>query len=500
MARSVRDLRELVCVSRLTMREDEEDDEDLSRPLTSLSLFEERPSESQNNFTLERESADPLDDPLTSKVSSVYSSAFQNQNHCNNNESQSKVQRVPTISETSFEFKNTKSPLPPVKNSSRPSSGETLQSDLREQMEDRRWTDDRQGFYDDVLQHVMDENVNEWLTNANQSVAELTSWCLEGDNFVSFCNFWLTEFPLKEQVALIKLEISVILDEFAFAMHSAINAQKVRESDVKKLFASLFPEYPQKLCSPRGQYIYLNILDTLSSGKTDEYKRLLSDVRIYTRQSHIAQNALAMRAYILLNLWNNVVKFYIKVKDQLLTHEVTSESKMIGLTEKGKLQQGQERVFQAVRRGNVRVLHYLFRSSFGSPSVKDSHGRSVAFTSVLHNQPRVLKYLLAKHFDKLSLSEPCESGNSALHAAANLNHSECLKLLLQSGAVDVSQKNPDCEGATPLHLAVMQGNKECVELLLKAGADTSSLMNGVSPLQLAVDLGLDDMVQLLQQQ
>lgn len=382
MSRSVRDLRELVCVSRLTMREDEEDEDDLSRPMTSLSLFEESPS---GGLTFQSPAHGYACPPEENHIVPVGAPQTVNDLVNSNNSSASL--------DTNMGLVKSKSCLPPVKSSKRPPLG-YLESQSSE----------RQGFYDDVLKHLEEETVRGWLQQANQSVTELSEWCHEGDNFVAFSHFWLAEFSLEEQLALVKLEISVLLDEIGFALQSAISARKIQEVDVKTLFSSLLPEYPTKLCSARGQYIFLNTLNTLSSGKTDGYKKLLTHVKLQTRLSSIAQRALSMRAYLVINLWKNVVQFYINIKNQTLSHAAQNDSRP---QTPHSSHTDNDRIFQAVKRGNVRVLHYLLSNSFGSPNTKDSRGRSVALTSVLYNQPRVLKYLLAKvcyQFTKFSIN------------------------------------------------------------------------------------------------
>lgn len=74
-----------------------------------------------------------------------------------------------------------------------------------------------------------------------------------------------------------------------------------------------------------------------------------------------------------------------------------------------------------------------------------------------------------------------------------------VKLLISAGAkLDVW--NPECEGATPLHLSIMSGSTEMVSAMLEAGCDTSVKMGipaTVTPVSLATDLGLEDIIELL---
>lgn len=380
MSRSIKDLRELVCVSRLTMREDDDEEEDLSRPLTSLSLFEERLSEGPELlFNSGHGSTNGVSSALYNPSIEVHQTTLGKTKHVEN------INNNSASLEARMEFGKQKSCLPPVRSSSqRPSSGDS-----------QSLANERQGFYDDVLKYLDEESVSSWLHQANQSVTELTHWCQQGENFVGFCHFWLTEFSLDEQLALVKLEIGVLLDEIGFALRNAISSGKIREADVKTLFSSLLPEYPGKLCSPRGQYVFLNILNTLSSGKTEGYKKLLTNVKLHTRQSDIAQRALSIRAYIVINLWKNVTQFYVNVKSVTQTEEKAKDTRP-QTPGKENTHLDNDRIFQAVRRGNVRVLHYMLSNSCGSPSTKDGRGQSLALAAVLNNQARILKYLLTK--------------------------------------------------------------------------------------------------------
>ena len=66
----------------------------------------------------------------------------------------------------------------------------------------------------------------------------------------------------------------------------------------------------------------------------------------------------------------------------------------------------------------------------------------------------------------IDVNKPADTGNTPLHAAANVGHFKCVQTLLNCGptAIDVNVINPQCENATPLHLAVMHGESTFIVL------------------------------------
>lgn len=61
-------------------------------------------------------------------------------------------------------------------------------------------------------------------------------------------------------------------------------------------------------------------------------------------------------------------------------------------------------------------------------------------------------------------------GNTPLHHAVDVDHTELVELLIKSGA-DVNAR--DLQRETPLHIAAQNGNREIAELLIKSGADVN---------------------------
>ena len=57
----------------------------------------------------------------------------------------------------------------------------------------------------------------------------------------------------------------------------------------------------------------------------------------------------------------------------------------------------------------------------------------------------------------ININHPSDTGNTALHAAANNGNVKLVAELVKSPDIDLNCRNPQCEDAAPLHLAVMHG-------------------------------------------
>jgi ankyrin repeat protein len=84
---------------------------------------------------------------------------------------------------------------------------------------------------------------------------------------------------------------------------------------------------------------------------------------------------------------------------------------------------------------------------------------------------------------------------TALHYAANQNHTEVIRRLLGKGAdPNVRAVN----GVTPLHMAAREGAEKAIEMLLRAGANPGlKTAQGETPERWAVKHGQDTAARLL---
>lgn len=88
-----------------------------------------------------------------------------------------------------------------------------------------------------------------------------------------------------------------------------------------------------------------------------------------------------------------------------------------------------------------------------------------------------------------------ESGQTALHFAADRGSIDCLKLLVEAGA---NVNATDCDGIGVLQTALSAGlNVESVGILLEAGADPDACdADGDSPRMWVAEEGGKDVVEL----
>ena len=107
--------------------------------------------------------------------------------------------------------------------------------------------------------------------------------------------------------------------------------------------------------------------------------------------------------------------------------------------------------------------------------------------------PKITRHLLTI---PLNIDKKDYNGNTALHRACRGGYLVTVTMLLDAGADHGLQAR---DGSTPLTLAVRTGNKHCVQALLSAGAEVQQGQgnNVLSGLQLACDLNLPEIVQLL---
>ena len=114
------------------------------------------------------------------------------------------------------------------------------------------------------------------------------------------------------------------------------------------------------------------------------------------------------------------------------------------------------------------------------------------------NQASVVAQLLAAGADPDMQEGSRTDGMTALQMAAYLGYEEIVELLLSTGTNPNLQNNKD-NRQTALHEAVHAGHYDIVVLLLAAGADIQMKnIYGRTPLQVALNLGLADIAQILE--
>lgn len=499
MSRGVRDLRDLICVSRLTVRDSDEeiisDDENVTNDFDRLSLGSTDSCDSRNSGSGKRFSPDSgcvTNGETPPDVSASLELPVPSTVDLTVNESRSKrkrkknKQKVLDTVPSRHELPMRHAPLPPV----RPSS--SFDVDMTSQPIGASQPPKPLNF-DDMLCYMDATVVSAWLTRSNENVGKLSDFCNTGDNFVRFAHFWLSDFPGVEKQEIFELENGILTEEISFAFTVGREQRKISYRDILNLSKAVFREYPGKLLSSKGPHMFLDYLGVLTSGKREDYKKMLSDVKCSTRNKQYAQWLLATRSFAIVSCWSAIVNFYRNLLDRLHhTNQTLFTSKDVNDDI------NQVRLSQAIRLGYVDVVHYYSVSGHVSLTDKDSHNRTTIFTAVMHNQPDVVHYLINRVKPKIDINLASDTGNSPLHAAANNGNTQLVTMLVKSPEINVDVTNPQCENATPLHLAVMHGHRDVVKLLIIANADINLKMGDLTAVDIARDFGHSDLIELFQ--
>ncbi|KAK3703599.1 hypothetical protein QZH41_019148 [Actinostola sp. cb2023] len=477
MSRSVRDLRELICMSRLSYH-GEEDDQNPDE-LNSNTV----PKETKSDFSTKKVSQ--------KKVMSSVSPP-----------------RTPGSSGRG-------SPLPPIGKSplgSNDSSSSSLSSGRNSPLNPSgsdqgiarssitRNYKPLKGNFDSLLSFSDAAIIGEWLTRANKTVSELTSWFHSGDTFINFGNFWLNEVSPSKRSQLISMEYSIVMDELMFAFGVGLQGGELTEHDIVTFMNAVLWEYPQKFSASQSSAYFLNILMCLCCGRKDNYRKLLSDVKCSTSNKQFVQFILATRAFAIVSLCSGVLQFY----KQIHTLKDSSTDLPEACAPQGQeiCEVAKQFAFQAIQKGFVEVFKYfLLNFEFELEEESDADRQSFVFATIIHGQEEMLGFLLKQTQLNVDVNKrSSSSGNTPLHTAVNAGNLNIVKLLAEAGA-DMNAWNCDCEGATPLHLAIISDNKDMVHLLLSLDCDPTVKMGvpaTVTPLKLAKDLGLDEVVSVLE--
>lgn len=346
MSRGVRDLRELICVSRLSYHEEENeknsgDDVKVLQGFTTLCFCSEHVASkpecprciSQNARVISPDSgciinespgtcySDNLnasDDILTGRDTLPHTSLSSESLGKGSSAGKSKLTKSAKKRRKKKELASRhelpKSPtLPPVQpfqvGADEINLNETRYLNESIQVNELDKSNKRNNF-DDILPYMDATLVSNWLTRSNTSIQELSEYFGKGNNFVQFAHFWLSDFPEIQKREIFSMEYDILLDEIALAFAVGKENRKVLQKDILELCEAVFKEFPAKLLAENGSCVFLDYLDFLSSEKQDSYKRLLSDVRCSTSNCQYAQWLLATRCFALVNVWSAVVNFY----------------------------------------------------------------------------------------------------------------------------------------------------------------------------------------------
>ena len=198
--------------------------------------------------------------------------------------------------------------------------------------------------FDDLLTYMDATMIGEWLIHCNEQVGELSQWLHTEDHFIQFAHFWLSDFPDIQRQEIFHLEYSIVVDQLSLVFAAGRDSGKVQQRHLNQFMEAVFREYPGKLLSSKGSHMFLNYLDTLTSERQGQYKTLLSDVKCSTSVKQYAQWTLAVRAFTLVNVWLAIVNFYRR-----LLPNTTSKAAPPMLSTIGKTDPNMDRIYHAIR-------------------------------------------------------------------------------------------------------------------------------------------------------
>lgn len=373
MSRSVKDLRELINVSRLSYRDDDEEEElyHSSSP-ESLQEFGDIPLEGAKPALPKRRNKDLV--PLSSKEKSI----------------------SPPLSAGSS---GRGSPLPPIgasstlspSSSERTSPAQPISAANRVISARRKDLKTSKANFDSMLLYMDSTVVGDWLTKANSLIKQLTTWLHDNDNFIQFAHFWLSEMPTSKQRELIEMEFSILMEEICFAFGAGLEGKSVSRQDICAFARAVFWEYPEKFHNSETMDFFLNILLCLCSGRKNNYRALLSDVQCSTSNKQFVQLILATRAFAIVSICSGVLEFFKAAFGRSTYKEATDNS----VISKSVVAVATKFAFQAVRKDLPDVLDHILKNySLEHYTLKDSEGKSLLFAAVLSGKENMLGHLL----------------------------------------------------------------------------------------------------------
>ena len=113
----------------------------------------------------------------------------------------------------------------------------------------------------------------------------------------------------------------------------------------------------------------------------------------------------------------------------------------------------------------------------------DEDGRTPLYCTVMCEEPELCR-LLCERGDVDVDKGHKNSGDTALHFAANCGRMECMRILLDVGKANVNAKN-NCP-YMPLHYSASRGEIEAATLLIERGAEINPISGyDQTPLDLA---------------
>lgn len=210
-----------------------------------------------------------------------------------------------------------------------------------------------------IFDSISRKLVARWLEDANAVIGQLSHWCHYDDNFVAFGHFWLTEFPGVERNSLIRMEHEIFVDRLASAFQPESD---IRLCHVTALAKAVLHEFPRRLLSMEGPRLVLHWLDVLTSPKRcEQFRKTLSSIHCSTTCHQHSEIVLSLRAFALVSSVSAFVDFYQKLIDNHVHQQPGENIPSAREDKKGPSDQtlvSEERMCASVRS----VFHWHFRN------------------------------------------------------------------------------------------------------------------------------------------
>ena len=251
----------------------------------------------------------------------------------------------------------------------------------------------KQKNFDNLFPYLDTTIINGWLEELNSKLEYINKLMKKPNNFLEFANFFLVDLPSEKYKELLDLEFSIVLDQLKYAFHAGFSEDAINLKDLHTLATSVIKEYPKKLKKEKkGPELLLNITLIFCSEKDETYRKLLRNVNCFTDNKLYIQWLLAIRAFGLIGFITGIFKFFENIQQlQEIFNKKTEDSDTVN---KGILNLD-ELAILCIKKDHTRVLGFF--SDHGHVSLKkvrDKKSRNLLFVAVAEGNIEAINYLV----------------------------------------------------------------------------------------------------------
>jgi FAM220 family len=180
-------------------------------------------------------------------------------------------------------------------------------------------------LFTEILKHINKGVILNWLELVKRSIDDMSDWCLSKENFVHFAHSWLSLFSEQARNELTELEFSILRDNIL----STIQSKRPPVSLFDSLLSLILHEFSSGiLVGQQGAFFFLDYMDGLTSSATRRTV-ILTDVRCSQSsvKSQYYESILALRSFALVSIWSAILDRYRSTEDYLHTGRDSSVSR-----------------------------------------------------------------------------------------------------------------------------------------------------------------------------